>query len=82
MVRFRAKSSYGFGDASGPGFGSLNQTFSTDEKPEATPDILYEYGQWRANVRDEMSSNWRELGNLVEALEARGRAGTLEGIVP
>lgn len=70
---------YGFGDASGPGFGSLTQAFQIGN-PDTTPDIHYEYGQWRTDVRQEKSSNWRELGNLVEALEAKGAAGDLTGV--
>lgn len=31
--------------------------------------IHYEYGQWCLEVTEEQSSNWRELDNLVEALE-------------
>jgi hypothetical protein len=51
---------YGFGDASGSGFGATIQI---------EDEIHYEYGQWCSEVTEERSSNWRELNNLVEALE-------------
>ena len=46
----------GFYGASGQGFG-------------ASGDLIYEYGQRSSEVSEESSSNWRELGNLVMALE-------------
>jgi hypothetical protein len=55
-----AKCYYGFGDASGSGFGA---TIQIDD------EIHYEYGQWCSQVTEERSSNWQELDNLVEALE-------------
>jgi hypothetical protein len=51
---------YGFGDASGSGFGATIQIGD---------EIHYEYGQWCLEVTKERTSNWRELNNLVEALE-------------
>jgi hypothetical protein len=51
---------YGFGDASGCGFGATIQIGD---------EIHFEYGQWCSEVTEEKSSNWRELNNLVEALE-------------
>jgi hypothetical protein len=51
---------YGFGDASGDGFGATIQIGS---------QIHFQYGQWTTQVSEEESSNWRELGNLTEALE-------------
>lgn len=50
---------YGFGDASGKGFGSSFET---------TDGIYYRYGQWCSEV-EERSSNYRELKNLVETIE-------------
>ncbi len=50
---------YGFGDASGSAFGT---TLGIDG------DVYYEYGQWCSEDSEE-SSNWRELKNLVDALE-------------
>ena len=60
---------YGFGDASGAGFGS---TFTS---PEA---IRYRHGIWG---RDEEgnSSNWRELTNLVETLEEEATEERIQG---
>jgi hypothetical protein len=60
---------YGFGDASGSGFGS---TFST---PSA---ILYRHGIWGADG-DGQLSNWRELSNLVDTLEGEAKEGRLQG---
>ena len=50
---------YGFGDASGSAFGT---TLGKGN------EIFYEYGQW-CTEESEQSSNWRELKNLVDALE-------------
>jgi hypothetical protein len=60
---------YGFGDASGSGFGS---TFSS---PGA---VLYRHGVWGSDG-DGRSSNWRELTNLVETLEGEAKEGRLQG---
>jgi hypothetical protein len=51
---------YGFGDASGSGFGATIQIGD---------GIHFEYGQWCSEVTEKKTSNWRELNNLVEALE-------------
>ena len=51
---------YGFGDASGAGFGATIQIGK---------DIKYEYGQWTSQITEEESSNWRELSNLVLTLK-------------
>jgi hypothetical protein len=53
------KAYYGFGDASGYAFGGSIQVGE---------DIWYEYGQWSTDV-EEISSNWRELANLVNFIE-------------
>jgi hypothetical protein len=60
---------YGFGDASGVGFGS---TFS------APGSILYRHGIW-GDDDSGRSSNWRELTNLVETLELEAMEGRLCG---
>jgi hypothetical protein len=60
---------YGFGDASGSGFGS---TFT------APGAILYRHGIWGDDGADK-SSNWRELTNLVETLELEAMEGRLQG---
>ena len=51
---------YGFGDASGSGFGSTIQLPSSR--------IQIRYGMWGSDANDK-SSNYRELRNLVEAVE-------------
>ena len=53
---------YGFGDASKSGFGATIQ--------DANLNLWYRLGVWSCNEEDE-SSNYRELANLVEALEDR-----------
>jgi hypothetical protein len=58
---------YGFGDASGKGFGS---TFGRGE------DISYRIGTWATKEAEE-SSNWREFTNVVEALEEEAEGGEL-----
>ena len=61
---------YGFGDASGSGFGSswINPSGS----------ISYWYGSWGSDMQVQ-SSNFRELCNLVETLETMGNDHELEG---
>ena len=59
---------YGFGDASGKGFGS---TFTV-------PDgISYRIGVWKPDESSE-SSNWREFTNVVESLEEEAASGRLD----
>jgi hypothetical protein len=58
---------YGFGDASGKGFGS---TFSRGS------NISYCIGTWGDDESSE-SSNWREFTNVVESLEAEAEGGHL-----
>jgi hypothetical protein len=64
LNRVRAKATakvyYGFGDASGCGFGATIQIGD---------EVIYEYGQWTQEVTETKSSNRRELNNLVETLE-------------
>lgn len=60
---------YGFGDASKSGFGSTI---------EVENGIAYRYGIWGTDTRDE-SSNYRELENLAEALEAEAALNKLQG---
>ena len=59
---------YGFGDASGKGFGSSFET---------TDGIHYRYGQWCCE-KQEKSSNYRELQNLVDAIEDEIAVGRLK----
>jgi hypothetical protein len=63
-----ASANYGFGDASGCGFGATLQIGD---------GIEYEYGQWSWESQE--SSNWRELNNLVEFAEGKVRDKELEG---
>jgi hypothetical protein len=65
-----AKAYYGFGDASGCGFGA---TIQIGDK------FIYQYGQWSQEVTETKSSNWRELNNLVEALEGVVKQYDLDG---
>jgi hypothetical protein len=58
---------YGFGDASSGGFGS---TIALGNGTQGR------YGLWASDVDDE-SSNYRELRNLVEAVEAEAAEGLL-----
>jgi hypothetical protein len=58
--RKSTKAYFGFGDASGVGFGATIQIGD---------EIWYEYGQWSTETVEEKSSNWREFTNLVEFLE-------------
>ena len=59
---------YGFGDASGVGFGSTIQT---------EQGVIYRYGVWGRDD-ESASSNFRELGNLVYTLEGEVEKGTLD----
>jgi hypothetical protein len=65
-----SKAYYGFGDASGLGFGATIQIGDS---------IWYEYGQWSEEVVEERSSNWREFTNLVEFLERSVKEHKLGG---
>jgi hypothetical protein len=60
---------FGFGDALGRGFGS---TLLVDNV------IHYHHGQWTEAYSEE-SSNYRELSNLVHAIENATREGLLVG---
>jgi hypothetical protein len=55
---------HSFVDASGRGFGS---TFQVGNK------VFFQCGQWPERVSETISSNWRELANLVESLEVEVR---------
>jgi hypothetical protein len=60
---------YGFGDASGAGFGS-----SWEDKG----GISYRFGVWGKDANGRLS-NYRELRNLVESLEDMGKENNLNG---
>ena len=61
---------YGFGDASGGGFGS---TWTRREQD----GIQLRIGVWQCGELEE-SSNWKEAENIVESLEAAGEQGELD----
>ena len=61
---------YGFGDASGQGFGS---TWETRE------GISFRYGVWGKDSNGK-SSNYRELQNIVDTAEEMGTKGDLKGV--
>jgi len=61
---------YGFGDASGKGFGA-----SWEVK---NGELYYRLGTWGEDMSDQ-SSNLRELKNLVETLEVMAKLGHLAG---
>ncbi len=62
---------FGFGDASGGGFGSSWTSSEGDTK--------YRFGTWGDDM-DSSSSNLRELKNLVETLELMGQNDELNGV--
>ena len=59
---------YMFGDASGAGFGS---------SLKIGKDIIYRHGQWKQSFAQE-SSNYRELGNLINAVKDACSKGLLK----
>jgi len=64
---------YGFGDASGTGFGSTYaQSKGTGQR------VHFRFGQWCTEVSEE-SSNYRELRNLVDSLDALVQDRNLRG---
>ena len=60
---------YGFGNASGAGFGS---SFKVKGK------VKYRLGRWGKDMNSSLS-DYRELSNLVESLEDLNKDGILEG---
>ncbi len=70
---------YGFGDASAAGHASNFQGFrKMGTEVRADSRIHYRYGHWCDETSEE-SSNYRELLNLVESLEAQVESGTIRG---
>jgi hypothetical protein len=71
---------YGFGDASGVGHADNYQGFRKVAPGWIKPDerIHFRYGHWCHEV-SEASSNYRELLNLVESLEAQVEDGRIRG---
>jgi len=60
---------YGFGDASGDGFGAAILL--------PNGKIYYRHGVWDWGISNEHSSHYRELWNLVESSEKAAAAGLL-----
>lgn len=70
---------YGFGDASAVGFCSTFQKYMKASGGYTRDDVIhYRYGHW-CQEKGEASSNYRELLNLVESLEAMIAGGELLG---
>jgi hypothetical protein len=68
---------YGFGDASGAGFGS---TWTTEDmEASGSRTVHYRFGRW-GSESDGESSNFRELRNLVDTLSRLGKQGELSGV--
>ena len=65
---------YGFGDASGSGFGFASQFGDSDT-------IDFQFGRWTCSVVSETSSNYKEFTNFVDAIEELGLNGKLYGAV-
>ena len=56
---------YGFGDASGSGFGFASQFGGSNT-------IDFQFGQWTCSVVSETSSNYEQFTNFVDAIEELG----------
>jgi hypothetical protein len=67
---------YGFGDASGAGFGSSWVTQQSGMKQSR--EVHYRFGRW-GSESDGESSNFRELRNLVDTLSQMAEQGELSG---
>ena len=61
---------YSFADALGTGLGS---------SVLSKQGLRLQIGVWGGDGDDEMSSNWKEFSNVVEALEIEGSEGNLDG---
>jgi len=61
---------YGFGDASGIGYGSSIYIEGRG--------ILWETGLWEWSIREESSSNYKELRNIVDTLHKYAQDGFLQ----
>ena len=67
---------YGFGDASGSGFGG---TWTAKQADGSTaPDIKYIFGLWGSDMNSSSSNN-RELRNLTDMLDKMEANEDLEG---
>lgn len=75
---------YGMGDASGGGFGGAVEAPPPHRKFTApaetgTPGVRIRVGVWGSDAQGN-SSNYRELQNLVEMVEAEWKAGRMQGV--
>lgn len=70
---------YGFGDASGAGFGSSWVNWCVGTEDEEIKSVRYRFGRW-GKEGEATSSNYRELKNLVDTLETMGVDGELKGV--
>ena len=68
---------YGFGDASGKGFGSTVQGFPAHSLSAPAGKLNYRVGVWGSDEESE-SSNYRELANLVLTVEEEAATGSLD----
>jgi hypothetical protein len=66
---------YGFGDASGAGFGS---SWITGRGKDEKQEVHYRFGRWGSDCSEE-SSNFRELRNLVDTMSNFAQQGELSG---
>lgn len=69
---------YGFGDASGRGFGTSWEK-ELKSTSAGTTGVSYRFGRWGQEM-DGSSSNLRELQNLVETLEDMQKGKELDGV--
>jgi hypothetical protein len=70
-MKHRMRAMYGFGDASGTGFGSTIR--------KANGEVVWKSGVWSRTMVEEHNSNFFEFSNLVHALEDMHAAGELAG---
>lgn len=70
---------YGFGDASGAGFGASWTEPTETHDSDLGRRIRYRFGRWGSDAEG-ASSNYRELRNLVEVLEEMGTKEELRGV--
>lgn len=70
-MKHRMRVMYGFGDASGTGFGSMIRM--------SNREIVWKSGIWLTAMVEEHNSNFFELSTLVHALEDLHQGGKLAG---
>lgn len=70
---------YGFGDASGAGFGSSSWV-DCSVGAWQNRSVCYRFGRWGSETDEEKSSNFRELQNLIETLKQMACQGEMSGV--